>query len=311
MAIGTTAAILGSAVIGAGASMMGASAQKKAANKASAAARDNTTANNALAREFYGRNSAVLEPFREQGLRAGATLSELLLGPSAAPAAAPAPQPASYAPSPQAGGEWQDYGGYMEETGFGGRFGAEPEYNGGFPMMHRLAMREVGAPMRTQQYGGAQTVAAPQPAPGAVTTTAVPGKTAWDTFRDSTNYQFRLDEGTKAINQGYAAGGTLQSGAALKALTRYGQDYASNELGNFMNLLAGQQNMGLNAARAVAGVGGDLVTNVTANNNSGASATAAAALARGNATAEMYGDIGAGLGRAIGALGGSSYRKGG
>lgn len=42
-------------------------------------------------------------------------------------------------------------------------------------------------------------------------------------------YDFRMQEGNKAINNAAAARGLGNSGATLKALTRYGQDYASGE----------------------------------------------------------------------------------
>lgn len=166
-------------------------------------------------------------------------------------------------------------------------------------------VREIYARQRAGQQPAAQpapaAAPAPAPAPGQ------PVRTAWDNFRDSTNYKFRFDEGSRAINQGYAAGGKLESGAALKALTKYGQDFASNELNNYIGLLNNQQGMGLNAARAVAGVGGDMVNNITANNNAGTAAAMNAALIKGSANSSMIGDIGSGLGRALGALGGSSY----
>ena len=44
-------------------------------------------------------------------------------------------------------------------------------------------------------------------------------------------YQFRLDEGEKAIRRHASAGSGARTGATYKALTRYGQDYASNEYG--------------------------------------------------------------------------------
>jgi hypothetical protein len=128
----------------------------------------------------------------------------------------------------------------------------------------------------------------------------------WDQFRNSTNYQWRLDQGNKGMNQAYAARGTLQSGAAEKGLLEYNQNFAANELGRYQDLLAGQQNMGLTAASALAGVGQNMVGQVTANNNSAASAAANAALARGQATSNMYGGIASGIGQIAGAYG-SSY----
>ena len=48
-------------------------------------------------------------------------------------------------------------------------------------------------------------------------------------------YQFRLSQGTQAITGNAAARGLLQSGATAQALTRYGQDLASQEYGNVYN----------------------------------------------------------------------------
>jgi hypothetical protein len=53
------------------------------------------------------------------------------------------------------------------------------------------------------------------------------------------SYQFRLGEGQKAIERRQNAMGNRFSGAGLTELTRYGQDYASQEYGNAYNRLAG------------------------------------------------------------------------
>lgn len=49
---------------------------------------------------------------------------------------------------------------------------------------------------------------------------------------DDPGYQFRLAQGQKAIEQSAAARGGAVSGGALKALTQYGQGFASNEYQN-------------------------------------------------------------------------------
>lgn len=58
-----------------------------------------------------------------------------------------------------------------------------------------------------------------------------------DAYQQSPGYDFRLAEGQKAIERSAAAQGLLGSGATLKALDRYGQDYASGEYGNYLNQL--------------------------------------------------------------------------
>lgn len=78
---------------------------------------------------------------------------------------------------------------------------------------------------------------------------------AYDAFKASTGYQSRLTEGLSASSNNAFAGGAGQSGAALKALQRYGQDYASRELGSYMGQLGGVSATGANARGLVAGVG--------------------------------------------------------
>jgi hypothetical protein len=53
-------------------------------------------------------------------------------------------------------------------------------------------------------------------------------------FTESPGYQFRLKEGQKAIERSAAARGNILSGATLKGLTRYGQDYATSDYDNFL-----------------------------------------------------------------------------
>jgi hypothetical protein len=54
-------------------------------------------------------------------------------------------------------------------------------------------------------------------------------------FIKDPGYQFRMDEGKKAVEGSAAARGGLLSGAALKAMDRYSQGYASNEFSNAFN----------------------------------------------------------------------------
>lgn len=75
-------------------------------------------------------------------------------------------------------------------------------------------------------------------------------------------YAFREQQGMRAVNASAAANRGLQSGAALKAAQRFGQDMASQEYGNaynrFMqnranqiNMLQGGVNTGFGAAQGV------------------------------------------------------------
>ena len=102
----------------------------------------------------------------------------------------------------------------------------------------------------------------------------------FDQFRNSTGYQFRLGEGMDALNSGYAGAGVLQSGAALRGAQEYGQNFASNEFGNYVGLLDNQQRLGLSATMGQAGLGQNYVGTVSGNNMYAADGQANAALIR-------------------------------
>src|SRR5688572_14429051 len=55
------------------------------------------------------------------------------------------------------------------------------------------------------------------------------GTFSMDKFQKDPGYDFRMQEGMKALERGANARGGLMGGAAGKAMARYGQDYASNE----------------------------------------------------------------------------------
>lgn len=82
-------------------------------------------------------------------------------------------------------------------------------------------------------------------------------------------YQFRLNEGMKAIQGSAAARGGLNSGATLKALERYGQDYASNEYQNAYNRdfqrLSGLAGLGFNANQSLMNAAGNYGNNLNQN----------------------------------------------
>lgn len=54
-------------------------------------------------------------------------------------------------------------------------------------------------------------------------------------WQQDPGYQFRMQEGMKAINNASAARGLGNSGATMKALANYGQNQASNEYNNIYN----------------------------------------------------------------------------
>lgn len=286
--------------IGLGIAGVGAFASAKSANKASKRAAEtsqaNTDANVALARDIYGQNKQVLSPFVDRGNAAGNQINALLgLGGSA-----PAPQTQQVQPNALAqfqGGRPAGFG-----YGLGDGFVGPGSFvgGGGFnPAAYGDMAGAAGGIMPSETYGATLPSAG-----GAVSSAAQTGQSpqeaanaAFDTFRNSTGYQFRLGEGLDAVNSAYAGIGGLQSGAAMRGITEYGQNFASNEFGNYMNALGAQQAVGAGSASSLAGVGQNFAGTVIGQNNFNAANQMNAQLSRGgnNALGNLAGVIGGGL----------------
>lgn len=296
MAIATGLAIAAgvSAAAGIGGAVIGSKAQKKAANTAAQTAADNTAANNALAANIYGQNKQTLSPFVNTGVNASGAINALLGLGGPAPVVGNGPTSAAAQFNPMAGaigqtGGWTGGGGYGSTGFFNGEpmiYGATNGYNPGDQMTTTVntAPPQINP---QQQY-----------------------QNAFDNYKKSTGYQFRVGEGARALDNSYASRGVGQSGAAAKAALQYGQNIASGEFGNYLNALMGQQGVGLSAASAQAGVSTNFVNQTTANNNSASSAAANAAIAQGNATGNMWAGIGNSVGGAVGNIFGSSFGGG-
>lgn len=116
-------------------------------------------------------------------------------------------------------------------------------------------------------------------------------QTSWQT---DPGYQFRLSEGTKALERSAAAKGMSLSGAQQKALAGYNQNFASNEYGNVYNRYNTDQNTQYNRLASMAGIGQtannalgqagtNYANNVSNNQMQLGAGQSAAALAGGNA----------------------------
>lgn len=132
---------------------------------------------------------------------------------------------------------------------------------------------------------------------------------AFDNFRNAAGYQDQFAEGTRAVTGALGNRGLLDSGAAQKALTRYGQGVANQSLGQYLGYLGNQQQVGLGAASALAGVGQNFANSISVNNNAAANAAGNAALTNANS---INGILQAGLSAYGYSQGmGSSYVKAG
>lgn len=74
-------------------------------------------------------------------------------------------------------------------------------------------------------------------------------------FTADPGYQFRLDEGRKALERSAAARGMSLSGAQAKALTNFNQNFASNEYQNAYNRFNVDQSNLFNRLSGIAGTG--------------------------------------------------------
>jgi hypothetical protein len=253
--------------VGAAGSILGSKSSNKAAKKAADVSLQVADKNNALAREIFGKNEGYLAPYAQQGLPASYALNSFL-------GLTPTQQPAQPQPNAQFSG--QTYG--FEGLDGPGRFYSSQE-----PEVFNLNGYNYNAP--GGGIGGGQPQAQPQ----------VSGRDAFRTFLDNSDYGFQFQEGSNALNSGYAGRGLIQSGAAMKDLEKYRQNLQSGYRGEFLNLLGNQQGVGLGGASALAGVGQNFVNTISNNNNSAGTAQANAALAKQNPFANALSLVGGGL----------------
>lgn len=140
-------------------------------------------------------------------------------------------------------------------------------------------------------------------------------------LKDTPGYQFRLDQGLQGVERSAAARGGLFSGATLKGLDEYAQDYASNEYAkeydrtnneyaeqynrdsntynrdysqysDKLNRLSSLSGLGQQTATNLGTLGQNYATNVGNIGMSNANAQGAAQIARGN----VFGSTISGLG---------------
>ncbi|WP_422057961.1 hypothetical protein [Sphingomonas sp.] len=308
------AAVIGGAIVaagGIGAAAIGSSAQSRASRDATQAAQDSTAQNAALFREARAENMQVLSPFVGRGNAAGNQINALLgLGGRATNNAGTASAStldnsgATAGPYPQdfirGGGNVLDQ---IQVRSNDGNFARNVMGIGGDVMAPGVVSGIGGGTFNangTPATVGTQGQPAPQTAQQAA-------NDAFNIVKNSTGYQFRVNEGQNALNSGYAGSGLLQSGAALRALDDYRQNMASNEFGNYMAYLGNQQGVGLSAGSAIAGVSQNYANNMASQNNAMASTIANSALARGQGNAQLWGGVGNALGQFGGVIAGSGY----
>lgn len=122
-------------------------------------------------------------------------------------------------------------------------------------------------------------------------------------FNKDPGYQFRMDEGQKALERSAAAGGGLLSGGTGKALQQYGQDYASGEYSNAYNRFNNDQTTRFNRLSALAGTGQTATNTLATLGASTAANIGENDLQKGNAQAAGYIGQGNAINNGISSLG--------
>jgi hypothetical protein len=111
-------------------------------------------------------------------------------------------------------------------------------------------------------------------------------------FQTTPGYQFRQEEGTKALDRSAASKGSVRSGAQIKATQKFGQDIASEEYGNYLSSLFNLAGMGGQAQQGTAGVNSQLTS-------SGSNMLYQGGVQRGSAYAQGANALASGIGSGI------------
>lgn len=271
MAIGTTAAILGSAALGAAGSIAGSKSQSNAAKNAANASQQATDATIAEQRRQFDIAQQNQQPWLTTGtsaLNQLASLYGLQRSTTSQPGSVSGFNEQAYlAANP-------DVAASIQQGGFGGS--ALNHYQ-----QYGKNEGRQGGVATTGQVGGA---------------TAVPS--GMDAFFKSPDYQFRMDEQGRALTARNAALGIQDSGAAQKAALQYSGNLASGEFNNYANRLASLAGVGQNAANQSAAQGQNFANsmgNVLGNN---AQNLASSYATQGAANGQMWGNL-AGIGSGL------------
>jgi hypothetical protein len=263
-------------IINAGADLLGfgpASKQADAANNASQASLQASREATALQKSMYDQTRADNAPFRQTGLAANNRLAYLMgVGPN------------GQAPT-GGGGMLGGVGGAISSAlGSGGLSGIANGLLSGSGDTRTQAY----VPQAGDQYG------------------SLFKPFGMSDFQQDPGYGFRMSEGIKALDRSASARGGLLSGAALKGITRYGQDMGSQEYGNAYNRYNSDQSNQYNRLASMAGLAqtangvnataGQSYANSAGNNMmTNAANQGNASIAQGNIRASQYNNLGSAI----------------
>jgi hypothetical protein len=107
-------------------------------------------------------------------------------------------------------------------------------------------------------------------------------------FQTDPGYQFRLAQGQRGVESSASARGGVLSGAALKGLDQYNQNFASNEYQNAYNRFNNDQTSRYDRLASIAGVGQTSVKQTGLLGQQAANQIGSAEIGAGNAKAAGY-----------------------
>lgn len=128
-------------------------------------------------------------------------------------------------------------------------------------------------------------------------------------FTKDPGYDFRQQQGQRGVEASAAARGGILSGAALKGLTRYNQDYASGEFQNAYNRFNNDRTQRFNRLASLAGVGQTATRDVAQQGAQVASNVGNNIIGAGNAQASSYVGQGNAISGAANTLGNFAMNK--
>lgn len=257
------ALIMGAAAVG------GAAIASKGAKQQSNAIQQSTDSSNALQLQIFNQQRADQQPWMQAGQRALAQIERML-----------GIQAPTMPSAPDQGGGPVAPGGVRPGNALTGMDGDRRLIDNGFSDM-RYDMDRT-SPLEDASGKGP-----------AVTTPSTPAQGPdFSSFYQSPGYQFRMQEGMNALTGNAATRGALQSGATLKALQKYGQNYASNEFGQYMNQLFNVAGLGQTSTGQTNALGSNYANNVSNNNMASAQARASSYGTQANAWSNALGTMG-------------------
>lgn len=130
------------------------------------------------------------------------------------------------------------------------------------------------------------------------------GHVSAEDVQNEAGYQFGLNQGLGSLNNQMAARGMRNSGAALKAATRYGNDYATTKFDGAFNRAQANRNAVLNPLQSLAGLGQSGASTIAQAGQNNANNISQTQASLGNALGANYIAQGNALGNAANSVAG-------